>query len=154
MSDLEVLEEIANDAARDSLLADIEDTPSHDGSVGDDDAEVGEVRRRLIFESSDEDANGGDDEELLPPSDDDSVEGIASPDPSDVSSLSGLSYLEEDEEEAEYASTFTGLPLPNPDTIREHRFVQPQVFYIRKYYCVYCSCGVLTRHFRKYTCVM
>ena len=120
MSDHEVLEEIANDAARDSLLADIEDTPSHNGSTEDDAGEVGEVRRRLIFESS-------DDEELLPPppSDDDgdSIEGIASPDPSDVSSLSGLSDLEEDDEEAEFAATFTGLPLPNPDTIREFRFV-------------------------------
>ena len=35
MSELEVLEEIANDAARDSLLAGIEDTPPHDGAVGE-----------------------------------------------------------------------------------------------------------------------
>ena len=99
VSDLEVLDEIANDAARDSLLAGIDDTSSDDANSDDDS------------------------EESLPPSDNESVEGIASPDPSDVSSLGDASYLEEDEEEAEYNSTFTGLPPPNPDTIREHRFV-------------------------------
>ena len=154
MSELEVLEEIANDAARELLLAGIEDTPSHDGFAENDAGEVGEVCRRLVFESSDEDAN---DERLLPPpsDDDDSTEGIGSPDISDISSLSGFNEFEEDEEEAEYASTFTGLPLPNPDTRREYRFVQLRVFYVRRYQCVCCFfCGVLTRHFRKYTCVM
>ena len=38
------------------------------------------------------------------------MEGIASPDPSDISSLSGLSDLDEDEEEAEY------LPPHSPDS--------------------------------------
>ena len=123
MSGLEVLDEIANDAARDSLLAGIDDTSSDDGSVGNEDVGVREARRRLVFESGDEVANSDDGEESLPSSDNESVEGIGSPDPSDVSSLSDISYLEEDEEEAEYDSTFTGLPPPNPDTIREHRFV-------------------------------
>ena len=123
ISGLEVLDEIANDAARDSLLAGIDDTSSDAGSVGNEDVGVREARRRLVFESGDEVANSDDGEESLPSSDNESVEGIDSPDPSDVSSLSDISYLEEDEEEAEYDSTFTGLPPPNPDTIREHRFV-------------------------------
>ena len=118
MSDLDVLEEIANDAARRSLLADIEDTPPVASATDNTDGVGADgSRRRLIFESDDEQASPP------PPSDDDETERIASPDPSDISSLSGLE--EEDDSDEEYASTFTGLPLPNPDTRREFRFVQP-----------------------------